>query len=149
MTTASSVRNNGTETIEAGRLFQAGVIAAIVASVANVLVYFIVPALFDFSLEIPLMGPGSEIERLPVPMVIFSTAAGIIGAVVVFAALNRFTTRPVTIFRIVAVIFLLVSFGPPLSLPVASSIQLTLVTMHLITATVVTYLLTVWAQEAS
>lgn len=149
MTTSDRTRINSVETVAAGRLLQAGAIAAVAASVANVLVYFIVPSLFDFSLEIPLMGPGSEIERLPVFMVILSTVVGTIGAVLIFATLNRYTARPVTIFRVVAVIFLLVSFGPPFSLPVATSIQLTLATMHLITATVVTYMLTIWAQEAS
>ncbi|MCI0708848.1 MAG: DUF6069 family protein [Chloroflexi bacterium] len=149
MTTSSRTRSVGAETIAAGRLLQAAAIAAFAASLVNVLVYFVVPALFDFSLEIPLMGPDSEIEHLPVYMVIFATVAGSIGAVLVFAVFNRFTARPVKIFRVIALGFLLLSFGPPLSLPVATSIQLTLASMHVITAAIATYMLTTWAQETS
>jgi hypothetical protein len=46
------------------RLVQAGFIAAIVATAANLLIYYLIPALFNFTLAIPLQGPGSEIERM-------------------------------------------------------------------------------------
>jgi hypothetical protein len=127
------------------RLVQAGFIAAIVATAANLLVYYLVPALFNFTLAIPLQGPGSEIEQMPAVMVILATAVPAIGATILLALLYRFTARPRRIFQVIALLFLLLSFLPPFSLPVALNIRLTLALMHVIAGGVIIYVLTVWA----
>ena len=145
----SAVNRVGTksESVAVRHLWRAGAIAAVAASIANLVVYFLAPRLFNFSLEIPLMGPGSEIQPLPFFMVIFATIAATIGATILLAALNRFTARPVTIFRVIAVVLLVLSFGAPFSLPVPLNVQLTLLSMHIITAAVILYVLTVQARE--
>lgn len=129
------------EALVTTQLFQAGLMAAIVASAANLLVYFLVPALFDFALEVPLQGPGSEIQPLPAFMVLIATIGAAVGGIVVLAILNRFTARPVTIFRVTAAVLLLLSFLGLLPLtPI--HVPLTLASMHLIAAAVITYVLT-------
>lgn len=134
------------EKIAVKRLVPASVTAAVAASAANLLVYFLVPALFNFSLAIPLMGPGTEIQPLPFFMVIIASVVPTLGAAILLAVLNRFTARPVTIFRVMAVVFLLLSFGAPFSLPVPLNVRLTLATMHVIAAGVITYVLTTRAR---
>lgn len=129
------------EALATTRLIQAGLIASIVASAANLLVYYLVPVLFNFTLEVPLQGPGSEIQPLPALMMLIATTGAAIGSVVVLAILNRFTARPVTIFRWTAVVLLLLSFVG--LLPLAPlRVPLTLATMHIIAAAVITYTLT-------
>jgi hypothetical protein len=133
--------------ITTNRLMQASVLAAITATVANLLVYYLIPALFNFTLAFPLQGPGSEIEHLPAFMVIVATVLPTIGAAVLLALLYRFTTRPRRTFRLIAILFLLLSLLPPFSLPVAFSIQLTLAIMHITAGAVIIYMLTTWAPK--
>lgn len=125
-----------------GRLIARGTAAGALALAANLLVYFLAPALFNFSLAIPVMGPGSPIMPLPVGMVVLAAVIPTIGATILLAVLNRFTTRAVTIFRIIAVAFLLLSFAAPFSLPVPVLVRATLASMHVITAAAVVILLT-------
>lgn len=124
------------------RPIQAGLVAAIVGSVANLLVYFLVPALFDFTLEVPLQGPGSEIQPLPATMVLIATGGAAIGGTLVLAILNRFSTRAVSVFRVTAVVLLLLSFPGLFLLDVPLRVVLTLATMHVIAAAAITYVLT-------
>ena len=104
--------------------------------------YLLAPALFNFSLAIPVMGPGSPITPLPFTMVVFATAVPTIGATILLAVLNRFTRRAVTIFRISAVVILLLSLAAPFSLPVPLLVRATLASMHVITAAIVVIMLT-------
>lgn len=124
------------------QLIAAGVVAAVLASLANVLVYYFLPALFGFALEFPLQGPGSEVGQLPVFMVVMATVIGAMGGTVVLGILKRFTGRPATLFRRIALAFLLLSFGAPFSLPAPLPVRLTLATMHVIAAGVITTMLT-------
>jgi len=126
----------------AGWLITRGLAAGVLALAANLLVYLRAPALFNFSLAIPVMGPGSPIMPLPFTMVVFATVVPTIGATILLAVLSRFTTSAVTIFRIIAVVFLLLSFAVPFSLPVPLLVRATLASMHVITAAAVVIMLT-------
>lgn len=75
-------------------------------------------------------------------MVLVATIVPTIGAVVLLALLNRFTARPRRIFRIIAVVALLLSLGGPLSVGAPLSVTLTLVAMHILTAAIITGVLT-------
>lgn len=125
-----------------GRLMIRGLAAGVLALTANLLVYLLVPALFNFSLAIPVMGPGSPITPLPFTMVVFATVIPTTGATILLAALSRFTTRAVTIFRVTAVVLLLLSFAGPFSLPVPLIVRATLAGMHVITAVIIVAVLT-------
>jgi hypothetical protein len=130
------------------RGWQPGALAALVCAVVNLIIYFAVPALFNFSLDVPLMGPGSAVQQLPFYMVLVVSVLTSFGAAGVLAMLNRFTSRPITIFRIVAAVLLVLSLGAPFSLPVALNIRLTLAAMHLAAAAIITYFLTAWERAA-
>jgi hypothetical protein len=126
------------------RLVTRGIAVAALALAGNLLVYFLAPALFNINLEIPVRGPGSPIGPLPVFMVVVATIVPTILATILMAVLNRFAERPLSIFRITAVILLLLSFAGPFSLPVSLSVQVTLVLMHIITAAAVIFMLSVY-----
>jgi hypothetical protein len=114
----------------------------VLAIAANSLVYLVAPALFNFSLAIPVMGPGTPIEPLPISMVVLATTAATLGATILLGVLRRITRRAATIFRIIAIVFLLLSFAAPFSLPVPLIVRTTLASMHVITAAVVVSMLT-------
>jgi hypothetical protein len=82
-------------------------------------------------------------------MVVLSTAVPAAVATLLLAVLNRFTARPVTIFRIIAALILLLSLVAPLTLPVPLGVRLTLVSMHIITAVIIVYVLTGRARSDS
>ena len=127
----------------AGRLITRGLAAGVLALAANLLVYLLAPALFNFSLAIPVMGPGSPIMPLPFSMVVLVTAVATTGATILLGVLSRITRRTVTIFRIVAIVFLLLSFAAPFSLPVPLIVRATLASMHVITAAAIVSVLTI------
>jgi hypothetical protein len=126
----------------ASRLITRGLAAGVLALAANLLVYLLAPALLNFSLAIPVMGPGSPIAPLPFGMVVLITFAATLGATILLAVLRRISTRAVTIFRIIAVVFLLLSFSAPFSQPVPLLVRATLASMHVITATAIVSVLT-------
>lgn len=129
-------------------LWVAGALAALVSSVANLVIYFAVPALFNLSLDIPIMGPGSEIQHMPFFQVIIVSVLTSFVAAGVLALLNRFTARPITIFRVAAVVLLVLSLGAPFSMPVSLGIQLTLAAMHVVSAAIIAYFLTAGERAA-
>jgi hypothetical protein len=134
---ARTMREAGT-----GSLLRAGAVAALVAAVANLLVYYAVPALFGFELAFSWQGPGSEAARLPAFMVVMTTVLAAIGATAVLAIVRRLSRRPVAIFRGIAAAVLLLSFGGPLSQGAAPAVTLTLLAMHILAAAAITYFLT-------
>ena len=134
--------------IAVNRLASATAVAAVDATVANLLVYFLVPALFDVALDVPLRGPGSALQPLPAVMVVLASVVPAIVGGLLLAALNRFTARPIMIFRIVALGVLLISLAPFYALPVATGVAVTLAAMHVLTAALITYVLTTQSRAA-
>lgn len=127
--------------VASSRVWRSGALAALLASAVNLLIYFAVPAIFNFTLAIPLT--SSHPEQLPFFVIIIFTVLASLAATGLLALLKRTTNRPLTIFRVSAAIILLVSLGGPFSLPVALSIKVTLTAMHIVTAAIITYLFTV------
>jgi hypothetical protein len=123
-----------------GRLLWVGPLAAVTAAVTNILVRTISVALFDIA-------PG--FQPLALGPVVVSSIVGALGATIVFAVVGRFARRPIRLFRIIAVVVLLLSFLNPLVvLPGASSqIILTLEFMHLVVAAISVALLTTLARR--
>ena len=95
------------ERVPMGRVWRAGLVAIAAAVVANLVVWVIAQAIFDISDDcMPLATPW--------PAAIFTVLALALG-VGLFALLNRFTRKPITRFRQVAVVALLLSLLSPLS----------------------------------
>ena len=101
----------GGKRISFRRLLWVGPLAVLASVIANVLVSITTVA---------LVGISPEFEPLHLRPVIGFTVVGVLGAVLVFALVARFSRRPVRLFRRIALVVLLLSFMPDLSLLNAS-----------------------------
>lgn len=116
-----------------GRLAAAGAIAAVVAAVADVVVYSIGRA-NGVSMVMPYQW-GQPPAVLPISIVVSTVLVAAILATITFGLLVRFTLNGVRVFQIVSVLALLVSFAAPLSLAqTAGSTKATLIAMHIVAA---------------
>ncbi len=118
----------------------ATVVGGVIAVVGNLIIFFIAQAL-GVVFEIPMGGPSAPISAIPVPVVAMFSFIPALGAGLLLAALVRFTKRPLQIFWVIAGIFLLVSFIPTFTLPVAMSIQLSLALMHIMAGIAIVWVL--------
>ena len=135
------------ERIATGRLVWAGLLTAATAAVANVVVFTVEKAALGVQFIMPLTGPGSPAAPLPAPAVVIASAVPAVGATILLAVLGRLVSRPIRVFRIIAAVFLLFSFGAPLSLPVDPATQLALMSMHIVAALIIVGILTTRAVE--
>lgn len=87
------------------RILWVGLFAVVVAATANALVSVIAVALFDVSPGFLPLRVGADVSF---------TVIGVVGAVVVFALVARFSRRPVWLFRRVALGALVISLVPDL-----------------------------------
>ena len=116
-----------------GRLAAAGATAAVVATVADVIVYSIGRA-SGVSMVMPYQW-GQPPAVLPISILVSTVLVAAILATITFGLLVRFTLNGVRIFQIVSVPALLVSFTGPLSLAqTAGSTKVTLMAMHVVAA---------------
>jgi hypothetical protein len=140
------VSSRSTARVSWGQIARAGLIAAVGAVIANVLVYYIASAIG----WMPSTYINPQLSRpIGVGEVVGATLPGAVGATVLFALLARFTRRSVMIFRIVAGIVLLLSFVTPFTLPGAPlSLILTLEVMHIVAAAIIVGVLTTRASAA-
>jgi hypothetical protein len=79
--------------------------------------------------------------------VVIASVVPAIAATVFLAILGKFAPRPILVFRIISVVFLLVSFGGPLSLPVDISTKVALSVMHVVAGAVIVGMLTMLGRE--
>ena len=102
---ATTVRElETTEHIAPGRLWRAGLVTLAGAIGANLILWAIAQAMLNIPPEFaPLATPAAPI--------IFTTL-GVVGADLVLALVAQFTQRPITVFRIVAVVVLILSLLP-------------------------------------
>ena len=114
---------------------------------ANAIVYFIASAILRFPPEFP---PLASV----VPPILFTVMFTLV-AVVVFAVVARRSSQPVRLYRIIAVVALILSFIPDLTLPgnpmfpgATPAAIGTLVVMHFVAAAITVYLLTTQTLEA-
>ena len=114
------------ERISAGRLLQVGVLAAVVSAIANALVLAL-SSLFG-----PIIIPPDE--TVTIGHVTGASAAGALGAAVVFASVVRFTRRSIFVFWGIAAVGLLLSFIPIALAGATGSSAGTLALMHVLAA---------------
>ena len=119
--------------ISFARLAAAGSLAAIVAAVADVVVYSIGRA-SGASMVMPYQW-GQPPAVLPISIILSTDVVAAILATITFGLLVNFTDRGLRTFQIVSVPALLVSFAAPLSLAqTAGSTKATLLAMHTVAA---------------
>ena len=115
------------------------------AAVANQIVQLLGLSLFNISPEFPPLQPG--------PPIAF-TIMGVLGAVVVFAIVGRASRHPIRLFRMIALIVLVLSFIPDIALlatgamPGTSLVAVgTLAVMHVVAWAITVWMLTTLARE--
>ncbi len=119
----------------AGRLLRRGLVATVLAAVANALVLVIASSLFG-AVVVP---PG---ETLTLGPVIAASAIGAVGAAVVLGIIGRFSRRPIPVFRVIALVVLLLSLVPIPLQGVAGPSAGVLALMHVLAAAIVVGVLT-------
>jgi hypothetical protein len=129
-----------TERIALGRLWWASLLAGIGAVIVNVVIFFLASAAGAIPQTVLVPGVNQPVTVVPVILQSFVPA---IPAGVLLALLNRFTRRPIRIFRIVAAILLVISFANPFTIPGAPlEMILVLNFMHIVAAAIIVGVLT-------
>lgn len=138
----------GREGISYGRLPGVTLLAALVAALANALVYFAGSGLGTISHSVLLPSPMG-LSYLTTGLVVITSVIGAIGASIVFAIIGLLARRPVRLFRIIAAVALILSFVPPATVPgVPLAMRLSLAVMHVVVWVVSVGLLTALARQA-
>ena len=132
-----STTSNGPSSVRvpAGWLLQRGLLAAVLAAVVNALVLVIASSLFG-----AVVVPPDEI--LTLGPVIAASAIGAVGAAVVLGVIGRFSRRPIRVFRVTALVVLLLSLVPIPLQEVAGPSAGALALMHILAAAIVVGVLT-------
>jgi hypothetical protein len=109
------------------RLWLAGLITIVGSIIVNMLIRFIALAL------VPTLSSSMQLG-MPAVVIVF-TLVGTLGAVLVFALMNRFARNPIRTFRIVASVILVLSFIPDFLLGASEGIAhvIPLILMHIAT----------------
>jgi hypothetical protein len=114
--------------------------AGTIAAVANLIVYFIAGAA---NVPLQIATPGSsQLERLQFVPVALASLIPAFAAAAALLILRRFAPRADTIFQVIAVVFLLVSFGGPLGQPIDGVTKFVLNLMHTVAGVIITLGLT-------
>jgi Family of unknown function (DUF6069) len=118
--------------LPAGPVWQAGLLAALAATVVNGIVWFLLQQVFDVGLEIPSQPGGTELTALPLSAVLFITAfSSLVGAVVLWL-LTRRGPSGIRLWAILAVAFGALSALPAFGLDTSIGRRLGLVLFHLL-----------------
>ena len=133
------------ERVSGRRLLWVGPLAIVAAVIANQIVRFLAVSLFDISPEFMPLQVG--------PPLVF-TIMGVLGAVIVYAAIGRFSRRPIRLFRAIALIVLVLSFLPDIGLLATGMVPGTtpvavgaLAVMHIVAWAITVWMLTTLARE--
>ena len=138
--TQSTVRNGASSGPSPGRVLRRGLLAGAFAAAVNALVLVIWSSLFG-AVVVP---PD---ETLTLGPVVAASAIGAIGAAVVFVIIGRFSRRPVRVFRITALVVLLLSLVPIPLQGVAGPSAGALALMHVLAAAIAVGVLTTTPRE--
>lgn len=119
----------------AGTLLRVGALAALLSASANAIVLATASSLFGPVVTVP----G---QAVTIGHVVGASAAGAVGAAVVFAVIGRFSRRPIMVFWGIAAVGLLLSFVPIVLAGATGSSAGALALMHTIAAAINVWLLT-------
>jgi hypothetical protein len=133
------------ERVSGRRLLWVGPLAIVAAVIANQIVRIIAVSLLNISPEFPPLQIG--------PPIMF-TIMGVLGAIIVYAIIGRLSRRPIRLFRVIALIVLVLSFLPDIGLLTSNMMPgttpaavLTLASMHVVTWAITVWMLTTLAHE--
>lgn len=144
----STLSNAGKmERVATQHLWWVTIAAIVIGIVGNLILYFIGRAITGGLL---IAFPNADATPMPLLLVLAATAVPGIAAVLIYALLGR-TGRPITLFRIIALVVLLVSMAPLFQLPAAVTVanRIVLALMHVWTALVLAGMLTTFGRSRS
>jgi hypothetical protein len=141
----SAATTAGSQRVRAGRLWWVGLLAIVASALANSIVR---------AIAVPLLGISPEFMPLQISPPIFFSVIGVLGAVIVFAIVARFSSRPIQLFRRIALAALALSIIPDIGLLFGDSMPgtspagvIVLILMHLIAWAISVRLLTAMTVE--
>ena len=137
-------RETQIENVSSKKLLTAAPLAGILAAALNTVVYFIYKAI-GFNIMLPLPNPADPTQLtspLSLTIVVALSFIAALAAGALLWVLNRYTTRPLTLFTIISAVVLVLSFGLSLPLDMAASFKLGLDGMHVVAAFVIVSVLT-------
>lgn len=132
------------QTVANTKLVPAAFIGGGIAAVVNLLIFFILPPVLGAA---PIMvqmgppGPDTPFAELPAFAVVAASLIPAFMAAGLLWLLGRFTARPFSTFRIIAVVGLLLSFGPLFTAPMPTGTVISLGLMHVVAAVAIVYTL--------
>ena len=137
---STSTLSNQTGRISGGRLWRVGALAIGASIIANLIIRII---------AVNVLGIGEGFMPLTwAPPIVF-TIIGVLGAIIVFAILARFSKRPIQLFRIIGIVALVLSLLPDIGLLTSNSMPgttlaavITLMLMHVAAGAITIWLLT-------
>jgi MFS family permease len=140
--TTSSARE---QRVAVERLWWVTLLAIAAAAIANLIVYAIATALFATPRQFSYLTPLN---------IVVSTAIYLIVAAIVYAVIGRFARRPIRVFRVVAIVALVLSFAMPLSAmqltpPADTTTVAILLVMYIVAAIITVGLFTTLARAPS
>jgi hypothetical protein len=138
MTEASAGTGSPSRTaLPSGPVWRAGLLAALAATVVNAVAWLLLQQVFDAGLQVPT-GPGStELNDLPLAVVVLTTlVTGLLGAVVLWLLARRGPSG-IRLWTLLAAAFGILSGFAAFSLDVSLGRQLGLVLFHLLATVVV------------
>ena len=137
-----TTQSQRTEVVATAKLWQAALVAALLAVIGNLIIFFVSNQLLPSPILIPAQPGATDLVPLTAVIVMIATSIPIVGATILLALLGRWVARPFTVFTVIAIIFLLISFGSPLTLPVDGMTKLVLNLMHLMAGVITIGVLT-------
>jgi hypothetical protein len=139
MTEASAGTGSPSRTaLPSGPVWRAGLLAALAATVVNVVAWLVLHPVLDVGLQIPREPGSTELYEMPLAAVVLTTAVtGLVGTVVLWL-LTRRGPSGIRLWAVLAAAFGALSAVPAFSLDVSMARQLGLVLFHLLaTVTVI------------
>jgi len=125
---------NRIESVATHKLWWVALVAGITAFIGNLIVFLVAQNLLGLTIMVTQPPDNATLVPLSVGPLVGAGIVPAIGAAVLLAILGRFVKRPFRTFQIIAAVFLLLSFGGPLNLPIGGVEKAVLAVMHVVTA---------------
>jgi hypothetical protein len=118
--------------LPAGPVWRAGLLAALAATVVNVVAWLVLQQLLDADLQIPVQPGSTDLQSLPIgPVIMVTLLTGVVGAVVLWL-LTRRGPSGVRLWTILAAAFAVLSGLAAFGIDVTLGRQLGLFLFHLL-----------------